>query len=69
MFARASPHATATLVAAFGVVIWESPDGAVEHTFNTVVIDRSGRLVDQFPGLDTWSPMDVVAAASLAAGH
>lgn len=69
MFARASPAATAALVAAFGVVIWESPDGAVEHTFNTVVIDRSGRLVDQFPGLDTWSAMDVVAAASLAAGH
>lgn len=68
-FARASPHVTAALVAAFGVVIWESPDGAVEHTFNTVIIDRSGRLVDQFPGLDTWSAMDVVAAASLAAGH
>lgn len=69
MFARASPPATAALVAAFGVVIWESPDGGVEHTFNTVIIDRSGRLVDQFPGLDTWSAMDVVAAASLAAGH
>ncbi len=68
-FARASPRATAALVAAFGVVIWESPDGAVEHTFNTVVIDRSGRFVDQFPGLETWSAMDVVAAASLAAGY
>lgn len=69
MFVRAAPPATAALVAAFGVVIWESPDGAVEHTFNTVVIDRNGRLVDQFPGLGTWSPMDVVAAASLAAGR
>jgi protein SCO1/2 len=69
MFARASPHATAALVAAFGVVIWENPDGGVEHTFNTVIIDRGGRLVDQFPGLDTWSAMDVVAAASLAAGR
>ena len=69
MFARASPSATASLLAAFGLVIWKGRDGGVEHTFNTVVIDRSGRLVDQFPGLGEWSALDVIAAASLASGR
>lgn len=66
-FVRASPDVTAAIVAAFGVVIWQEPSGNVAHTFNTVVIDRRGRFADQFPGFDGWSPMDVIASASLAA--
>jgi cytochrome oxidase Cu insertion factor (SCO1/SenC/PrrC family) len=68
-FARATPTVTAAMTATFGVAIWKSAGGTVEHTFNTAVIDRRGRFVDQFPGLDTWSAMDLVAAASLAAGR
>jgi peroxiredoxin len=67
-FVAARPRDAALLAAAFGVVMWQYADGSFAHTFNTVIIDPAGRLVDQFPGLDAWSPRDLVAAASLAAG-
>ena len=69
LFVRAGPEPTALLTTAFGVVIWKNADGSLGHTLNTVVIDPHGRFFDRFPGLDSWSPIDVVAAASLAANR
>ena len=66
---RAGPEPTALLATAFGVVIWKDIDDNIGHTLNTVVIDPHGRFSDRFPGLDSWSPIDVVAAASLAANR
>lgn len=68
-FIRPVTEESAVVAGAFGVAVWHSPDGAVRHTFNTVVLDRRGRLADQFPGLDGWSAMDLVAAVSLVAGR
>ncbi len=68
-FAGADPEPTALLATAFGVVIWKNADSSLGHTLNTVVIDPRGRFFDRFPGLDSWSPIDVVAAASLAANR
>jgi len=68
-FAWAAPDVTAAIAAAFGVVVWQTPEGDVAHTFNTVIIDRRGRFADQFPGFEGWSPMDVVASASVSAGR
>ena len=65
-FARADPESTALLAAAFGVVFWKNADGSVGHTVSTFVIDPNGRYIDRFPGLDAWSAIDAVAAASLA---
>ncbi len=69
LFVRADTEPTALLAIAFGVVIWKGADGNIGHTLNTVVIDPRGRFFDRFPGLDSWSPIDVVAAASLAANR
>jgi cytochrome oxidase Cu insertion factor (SCO1/SenC/PrrC family) len=66
-FVRATPADAARLAASFGVVVWQYADGSIGHSFNTVIIDPAGRFVDQFPGLDPWSPRDVAAAAGLAA--
>jgi cytochrome oxidase Cu insertion factor (SCO1/SenC/PrrC family) len=66
-FARADPAVTGALAGAFDVALWQAPDGRVRHTFNTVVIDRRGTLVDRFPGLDGWSANDLLAAAVAAA--
>lgn len=60
-FVRPTLGAGAAMSAAFGVVVWESAAGDVRHTFNTVIIDRRGRLADQFPGLDGWSAADLAA--------
>ena len=68
-FAGADPEPTALLATAFGVVIWKNADSSLGHTLNTVVIDPRGRFFDRFPGLDSWSAIDVVAAASLAANR
>jgi len=69
LFTRADPEPTALLTTTFGVVIWKGADGNIAHTLNTVVIDPQGRFFDRFPGLDSWSPIDVVAAVSIAAGR
>ncbi len=69
LFVRADPEPTALLATAFGVVIWKGADGNIGHTLNTVVIDPHGRFFDRFPGLDSWSPIDVVAAVSMAANR
>ncbi len=69
LFVRADTEPTALLATAFGVVILKGADGNIGHTLNTVVIDPHGRFFDRFPGLDSWSPIDVVAAASLAANR
>ena len=66
---RAGPEPTALLATAFRVVMWKDADGNIGHTFNTVVIDPRGRFFDRFPGLDSWSPIDVVAATNLAANR
>ncbi len=68
-FVGARPRDAALLAASFGVVAWRAADGDIGHSFNTVVIDPNGRLVDQFPGLEEWSPRDLVAAVALAVGH
>jgi cytochrome oxidase Cu insertion factor (SCO1/SenC/PrrC family) len=69
LFVRAGPEPTALLATAFRVVMWKDADGNIGHTFNTVVIDPRGRFFDRFPGLDAWSPIDVVAATNLAANR
>jgi len=69
LFVRAGPEPTALLATAFGVVMWKDADGNIGHTFNTVVIDPRGRFFDRFPGLDSWSPIDVVAATNVAANR
>lgn len=66
LFTRADPEPTALLTTAFGVVIWKGADGNIAHTLTTVVIDPQGRFFDRFPGLDSWSAIDVVAAVSIA---
>jgi peroxiredoxin len=67
--ARAAPPAASPMATAFGVALWESAGGQARQTYNTVVIDRRGRLADQFLGLDAWSAMDAVAAISAVAGR
>jgi cytochrome oxidase Cu insertion factor (SCO1/SenC/PrrC family) len=67
-FLGAAPRDAGRLAAAFGVVVWQHGDGRIGHSFNTVVIDPAGRLADHFPGLGPWSPRDLTAATSLAAG-
>jgi len=57
----------ARIAAGFGVVVWRRADGSVGHTLNTVVIDRRGRFVDQFPGVSGWSTADLLAAVTAAA--
>lgn len=66
---HAARGTTAAMATAFGVALWESADGALRHTFSTVVVDRRGRVADRFPGLDGWSATDLAAAVALAAGH
>ncbi len=68
-FLGATPADAGRLATAFGVAVWQYGDGSIGHSFNTVIIDPAGRFVDQFPGLDPWSPRDLVAAAGAAAGH
>lgn len=65
--AAVDPGALPEIAGALQIALWQAADGEVGHTFNTVIIDRNGRLADRFPGLDGWSPMDVIAAASEAA--
>lgn len=66
-FVGATPGDAGRLAATFGVTVWQYGDGSIGHSFNTAIIDSSGRFVDQFPGLDPWSPRDLVAAAAAAA--
>jgi hypothetical protein len=68
-FVRASRDDSAMVAGAFGIAVWHTPDGTVQHTFNTAVLDRRRRLADQFPGLDGWSAMDLAGAVSVAAGR
>jgi len=65
--AAADPRELPAIAGALQIALWQAADGSVGHTFNTVVIDRDGRLVDRFPGLDDWSAIDVIAAVSDAA--
>ena len=65
--ASSDPDAVTDFAARLGVVLWERADGTVGHTLNTVVIDRRGRFVDQFPGTSGWSTSDLLAAATAAA--
>lgn len=66
-FARPAAGATAALTGAFGIGLWESGSGDVQHTFNTTVLDRHGRLSDRFPGLAGWTVGDLIAAIDAAA--
>lgn len=66
-FVRPADEAAAALTGAFGIAAWESGDGAVRHTYNTIVLDRRGRIIDHFPGLDRWRDGDLIAAISAAA--
>ena len=50
-----------------GVALWQRADGSVGHTLNTIVVDRRGRFVDQFPGVSGWSITDLLAAVTAAA--
>jgi protein SCO1/2 len=67
--AAADPGALSAIAGALQIALWQAADGGVGHTFNTVIIDRDGRLADRFPGLDGWSSVDVIAAASAIAQH
>ncbi|MGD8331563.1 MAG: hypothetical protein PVJ49_19175 [Acidobacteriota bacterium] len=62
--AAADPGALPAIAGALQIALWQAADGELGHSFNTVIIDRDGRLADRFPGLDGWSSMDVIAAAS-----
>lgn len=51
----------------FGVVWWARVDGSVGHSLTTAVIGPRGRLVDRFPGIETWSVDDLVGSVAEAA--
>jgi hypothetical protein len=55
------------LLDASGVVVWVTPDGAVRHNFETLVLDASLRIAHRFPGIEGWDAGDLRAAVAATA--